>query len=155
MKGTRMRTTLLAGLSALLFAAPALASDPLISQPSAHSAKATLDKLETLAQARGLKIFARIDHAAGAKSIGETLRPTELLIMGNPKGGTPVLQCAQTYGIDLPLHVLAWEDAAGKSWLSYKDLTKLGHTPPDAACEAALKRLSGALDGLVREAVKE
>lgn len=150
-----MRTILLVGLSTILLATPAFASDPLISQASAHSAKATLDKLETLAQARGLKIFARIDHAAGAQSIGETLRPTELLILGNPKGGTPVLQCAQTYGIDLPLHVLAWEDTAGKSWLSYKDLTKLGQTHPDAACRAALKRLSGALDGLVREAVKE
>ncbi len=150
-----MRTPLLAAISVILLASPAFAMDKLISQPSAHSAKATLDKLETLAQARGLKIFARIDHAAGAKSIGEPLRPTELLIMGNPKGGTPVLQCAQTYGIELPLHVLAWEDAAGKSWLSYKDLTMLGQPHSDAACDAALKRLSGALDGLVREAVKE
>ncbi|MBT9567187.1 MAG: DUF302 domain-containing protein [Thiobacillus sp.] len=113
-----------------------------------------MDKLETLAQSRGLKIFARVDHAAGAKSIGETLRPTELLIMGNPKGGTPVLQCAQSFGIDLPLHVLAWEDADGKSWLGYKDLPKLGHTLKGDQCDTALKRLSGALEGLVNEAAK-
>jgi uncharacterized protein (DUF302 family) len=74
--------------------------------------------------------------------------------MGNPKGGTPLLQCAQSYGIDLPLHVLAWEDAAGKSWLTYKDMAKLGHNHPDASCDAALKRLTGALEGLVNEAAK-
>ncbi|NDP47759.1 MAG: DUF302 domain-containing protein [Sulfuriferula multivorans] len=117
--------------------------------------KLTLDKLETLAQARGLKVFARINHAAGAQSIGENLRPTELLILGNPKGGTPLLQCNQAYGIDLPLHVLAWEDAAGKSWLSYKDMSKLGYKHADDSCDAALNRLTGALEGLVNEAAKK
>lgn len=144
----------LAVLSATLLISPAYAMDKLISVPSTQSTKATLDKLEALAQARGLKVFARIDHAAGAQSIGEKLRPTELLIMGNPKGGTPLLQCAQSYGIDLPLHVLAWEDAAGQSWLTYKDMAKLGHNHPDASCDAALKRLTGALEGLVNEAAK-
>ena len=103
-----MLQTRLAVLSAVLRVSPAFAMDELISQPSAHSVKATLDKLESLAQARGLKIFARTDHAAGAQSIGEMLRPTELLTMGNPKDGTPLLQCSQSYGFDLPLHVLAW-----------------------------------------------
>ncbi len=144
----------LAVLSAALLVSPAYAMDKLISVPSAQSTKATLDKLEALAQARGLKVFARIDHAAGAQSIGETLRPTELLIMGNPKGGTPLLQCNQAYGIDLPLHVLAWEDSAGQTWLSYKDLFKLGHKHADNSCDAALKRLTGALEGLVAEAAK-
>jgi uncharacterized protein (DUF302 family) len=150
-----MLKTILATLTAVLLASPAHAVNDLISQPSALSAKATLDKLETLAQARGFEIFARINHAAGAKGIGETLRPTELLIFGNPKGGTPLMQCAQSFGIDLPLHVLAWEDAAGKSWLSYKDLTKLGPDHPDESCAAAIKRVSGALEGLVGEAVKK
>lgn len=144
----------MAVLSAALLISPAYATSKLISVPSAESTKATLDKLEVLAQARGLKIFARIDHAAGAQSIGEKLRPTELLIMGNPKGGTPLLQCNQAYGIDLPLHVLAWEDAAGQTWLSYKDMSKLGYKHADDSCDAALKRLSGALEGLVTEAAK-
>ena len=144
----------LAVLSAALLISPAYATDKLVSVPSTQSTKATLDKLEALAQARGLKVFARIDHAAGAQSIGEKLRPTELLIMGNPKGGTPLLQCAQSYGIDLPLHVLAWEDSAGQSWLTYKEMAKLGHNHPDASCDAALKRLTGALEGLVTEAAK-
>lgn len=141
-------------MSMLLVMSPALAGQKLVSVPTDHSVKAAVDKLESLAQARGLKIFARVDHAAGAKSIGEMLRPTELLIMGNPKGGTPVLQCAQTSGIDLPLHVLAWEDADGKRWLGYKDLSKLGHKLSGEGCDAALKRLTGALEGLVGEAAK-
>lgn len=144
----------MAVLSVALLISPAYATSKLISVPSAESTKATLDKLEVLAQARGLKIFARIDHAAGAQSIGEKLRPTELLIMGNPKGGTPLLQCNQAYGIDLPLHVLAWEDAAGQTWLSYKDMSKLGYKHADDSCDAALKRLTGALEGLVTEAAK-
>ena len=149
-----MIKTSLALLSFLLLGNPVLAAEKLIAVPSAQPAKAAMDKLETLAQSRGLKICARVDHAAGAKSIGETLRPTELLIMGNPKGGTPVLQCAQSFGIDLPLHVLAWEDADGKNWLGYKDLSKLGHKLKGDGCDQALKRLSGALEGLVNEAAK-
>ena len=66
-------------------------------------------------------VFARIDHAAGAASVGMALRPTELLIFGNPKGGTPLMQDRQTAGIDLPVKALAWEDADGKTWLSYND----------------------------------
>ena len=151
-----MFKVVLAVLSAALLAAPAYAKDKekLVSVASAHSSKTTMDKLESLVQSRGLKVFARIDHAAGAQSIGEKLRPTELLIFGHPKGGTPLLQCSQSYGIDLPLHVLVWEDASGKSWLTYKDLPKLGHPHPEAHCDAALKKLTGALEGLVGEAAK-
>jgi uncharacterized protein (DUF302 family) len=69
----------------------------------------------------GLRVFARIDHAAGAREVGATLRPTELLIFGNPRGGTPLLQDRQLAGIDLPVKALAWEDAQGKVWLSYND----------------------------------
>lgn len=144
----------LAVISTLFLAFPVFAGEKLVSVPSANTVKVSMDKLEALAQARGLKIFARVDHAAGAKNIGEELSPTELLIMGHPKGGTPVLQCAQTFGIDLPLHVLAWEDAEGKSWLGYKNLSKLGHKLKGDQCDAALKRLSGALEGLVNEAAK-
>ncbi|MFO7541531.1 MAG: DUF302 domain-containing protein [Thiobacillus sp.] len=150
-----MSKTALAILSAVLLASPVYAVEKLVSVASVQATKASMDRLEKLVQARGLKVFARIDHAAGAHSIGEKLRPTELLIFGHPKGGTPLLQCAQSYGIDLPLHVLAWEDSTGQSWLSYKDMAKLGHHHPDAQCDAALKPLTGALDGLVNEAAKE
>jgi len=96
-------------LSMALLVPPAYAMDGMIVLPSAHSTPATMDRLEAAAKARDLKVFARIDHAAGARSIGQTLRPTELLIFGHPKGGTPLLQCAQRYGLELPLRVLAWE----------------------------------------------
>jgi len=141
-------------LSVLFLATSAYAMDSLIEVPSAHTPHASVDRLEALAKERGMKVFVRIDHAAGAQSIGQTLRPTELIIFGNPKGGTPLMLCSQTYGIDLPLRVLAWEDAKGASWLGYKNMATLGHAHPDATCDEALKRLTTALDALVREAAK-
>ena len=87
--------------------------------PSRHDVKVTVDRLEAAAKAKGLTIFARIDHAAGARIVGLTLRPTELLIFGNAKGGTPLMQLQQTIAIDLPLKILVWEDAQGKVWVSY------------------------------------
>jgi uncharacterized protein (DUF302 family) len=81
----------------------------------------TMNRLEAGVKAKGMAIFARIDHAAGAAEVGMSLRPTELLVFGSPKGGTPLMQSAQTIGIDLPLKVLVWQDASGKTWLSYND----------------------------------
>src|SRR5258708_15830199 len=80
-----------------------------------------MDRLEAKVKASGMSVFARIDHAAGASSVGLSLRPTEVLIFGSPKGGTPLMQAAQTIGLDLPLRALVWEDEAGDSWLSYND----------------------------------
>lgn len=148
------KASLVLGSMMLAASVSAAAAEKLVTVASAHPAKAALDKLESVAQARGFKVFARVDHTAGATSIGETLRPIELLIVGNPKGGTPLMQCTQTFGIDLPLHVLAWEDADGKTWLGYKDLASLGHKMKGKGCDAALQKVSGALDGLVREAAK-
>jgi uncharacterized protein (DUF302 family) len=89
--------------------------------PAAIPSKATLDRLESEVKARGIAVFARIDHAAGATTAGLALRPTELLIFGNAIVGIPLMQAAQTIGIDLPLKALAWEDASGRVWLSYND----------------------------------
>jgi uncharacterized protein (DUF302 family) len=89
--------------------------------PSRYDVKATLDRLEAAATAKGMTIFARIDHGAGAAAAALPLRPTELLIFGNARGGTPLMQAEQTIGIDLPLKALAWEDATGKTWLSYNE----------------------------------
>ena len=93
----------------------------MITIPSSNNVKATLDRLESEVKARGIAVFARIDHAAGAGAAGLSLRPTELLIFGNAIAGTPLMQTAQTIGIDLPLKALAWEDASGRVWLSYND----------------------------------
>lgn len=88
---------------------------------SSFSPKETMDRLAAAMAAKGLTVFARIDHAAGAAAVGLALRPTELLIFGNAKGGTPLMQAAQTIGIDLPLKALVYEDAAGKTRLAYND----------------------------------
>jgi len=79
------------------------------------------DRLEAAVKAKGMTIFARIDHAAGASAAGLSLRPTEVLIFGNAKGGTPLMQSVQTIGLDLPLKALVWQDISGKTWLSYND----------------------------------
>ena len=99
-------------------------------------------------------IFARIDHAAGAQKIGKTLRPTELLIFGNPQGGTPLMECAQSAGIDLPLKALAWEDAAGQVWLGYNDPHYLVARHDATTCGVAAQNLRKALDGLAGVAAK-
>lgn len=88
---------------------------------SSFGLKETMDRLEAEIRARGMKVFARIDHAAGATEVGLALAPTELIIFGNAKAGTPLMQMDQTFGIDLPLKALVWQDAAGKTWLSYNE----------------------------------
>ncbi len=95
----------------------------LITVESAHEPKDTIDRLEAevKAKAKGLTVFARIDHAAGAAEVGLPLRPTVVLIFGNARGGTPLMQAVQTVGIDLPLRALVWQGAQGKTWLSYND----------------------------------
>ena len=93
----------------------------LISVKSSLPVKELVDKLVHRVESKGLTVFCRVDHAAGAAAAGMQLRPTTVVIFGNAKGGTPLMQAAQTIGIDLPLKVLAWEDASGQSWLSYND----------------------------------
>jgi uncharacterized protein (DUF302 family) len=130
-----------------------MSANGLTTLPSAHNAKETIDRLVSEVKAKGMTAFARIDHAAGAKEAGMALRPTELLIFGNAKGGTPLMQAAQTIGIDLPLKALAWEDAAGKTWLSYNEPEWIVHRhgDPSAVAEVA-GRLGAALAALAKAA---
>ncbi len=95
--------------------------DGLTSVASQFNPKETLDRLEAQIKAKGLTVFARVDHAAGAAAAGMALRPTEVVLFGNARGGTPLMQDGQTTGIDLPLKFLIWQDAAGKTWLSYNE----------------------------------
>jgi uncharacterized protein (DUF302 family) len=88
---------------------------------SSHGPKETMDRLAAAVTARGVTVLARIDHAEAAAEVGLTLRPTELLIFGNAKAGTPLMQTAQTMGIDLPLKALVWEDEASQTWLAFDD----------------------------------
>jgi len=130
-----------------------VADNGLTTIASQHSVKTTVDRLESAAKAKGLTIFARIDHAAGAASVGLPLRPTELLIFGNARGGTPLMQLAQTIGIDLPLKALAWEDAAGKTWLSYNEPAWLAarHGVKEQGAPVA-NTLANAIAALAKEA---
>ncbi len=139
-------------IAALTFlSAPLIASaaDGLITVASPHSVKVTMDRLETIVKERGLNVFARVDHAGGASKVGKTLRPTELLIFGNPQGGTPFLECAQSVGIDLPLKALVWEDAAAKVWLGYNDTAFLAarHEVPTCAAAANLGKAVAGIAG--------
>lgn len=139
-------------LSALIcfWGIQAMATEGLITLQSIFGPTETMNRLEAEVRAKGLTVFAHVDHASGANEVGLPLRPTDLLIFGNAKGGTPLMQSAQTMGIDLPLKVLVWQDAAGDTWLSYNDpswLAKrhgLGTTQAEATV-AALTRALGAL----------
>jgi uncharacterized protein (DUF302 family) len=128
-------------------------TDGLTTMRSSLGPKDTMDRLEAAIIAKGLTVFARIDHAAGAAEVGLSLRPTALLIFGNAKGGTPLMQAVQTIGIDLPLKALVWQDASGSTWLSYNDpgwLAKrhgLGHK-----VDATANALAAALNALARMA---
>jgi uncharacterized protein (DUF302 family) len=119
---------------------------------SPHSPLDTMNRLEAAVKERGLTVFARIDHAAGAQKAGKTLRPTELLIFGNPQGGTPLMECAQTAGIDLPLKALVWQDEAAQVWVGYNDPAFLAQRHGVPACPV-VENLRKALAGLSDAAV--
>jgi uncharacterized protein (DUF302 family) len=130
-------------LGGLLAAASALAADGVNTLKSPYSAVETMNRFESNAKQRGLTVFARVDHAAGAARVGKTLRPTEVLIFGNPTGGTPLMECAQSAGIDLPLKALVWEDGQGQVWLGTNDPGWLArrHGAPDCPAAAALAKV--------------
>jgi uncharacterized protein (DUF302 family) len=130
-----------------------MSADGLIVIQSSHGPAETMDRLVAEMKAKGLTVFARIDHASGAKEVGLPLRPTELLIFGNAKGGTPLMQSNQEIGLDLPLKALVWQDATNETWISYNDpawLAKrhgLGHE-----VEAPVKAMTAMLSAVTRAA---
>ena len=131
----------------------AMAVNGLRTIPSKFGPKETMDRLETEVKSKGLTVFARIDHAAGAAAVGLQLRPAELLIFGNAKGGTPLMLAAQTMGIDLPLKVLVWQDASGKTWLSYNDPSWLAKRHGlDHEVDASVSALTTALNAFASAA---
>ena len=112
-----------------------------------------MNRLEAEVRAKGMTVFGHIDHAAGAAAVSLPLRPTDLLIFGNAKGGTPLMQALQTIGIDLPLKALVWQDAAGITWVSYNDphWTAQRHGLDDAT-KATIEAMSGALKAIAGKA---
>lgn len=147
-----MYRTALGLTTALLL--PFAAQAEMISKTSPHDVATTIDRLAAAVENAGAVVFARVDHAGGAMKIGSELRPTEMLMFGNPKLGTPALQAAQTSGLDLPLRALAYEDAEGNVHLIYHapaELTEHG-VPADAE---VLAKMAGALDNLTNAAIAE
>ena len=138
----------------LLFTGLAQANNGLVSVKSAHDVKTTADRLEAVLKKKGMTIFNRIDHAKGAKSVGNDLRPTELIIFGNPKIGSVLMGCGQTIAIDLPQKALIWQDGGGQVWLSYNEPTELAKRHRLPGCENVIKKVTGALGKFAAAATK-
>jgi uncharacterized protein (DUF302 family) len=132
-----------------------MAADGLTTTPSSFGPRETMDRLEAEIRTKGMTVFARIDHAAGAAAVGLPLRPTELLIFGSAKAGTPLMQANQAIGIDLPLKALVFEDPAGKVWLSYNDPRWLAQRHGlGTAVSQAIDAMAAALDTVAIAATK-
>jgi uncharacterized protein (DUF302 family) len=127
--------------------------DGMVIRASLYDAQETMERLVAAITGRGMVILARIDHAAAATQAGLTLRPTELVIFGNARAGTPLMQAAQTIGIDLPLKALVWQDESGRIWLAYYDPAWLGarHEVP-AAAGPVIRAMIEALAAVASEA---
>jgi uncharacterized protein (DUF302 family) len=124
----------------------------LTSIQSSFGPKETMDRLEAEIRTRSLDVFARIDHAAGAAEVGLTLRPTELIIFGNARGGTPLMESAQTVGIDLPLKALVWQDALGKTWLSYNEPSWIAQRHNVTNAEPVVNKMTAMMSAIVKKA---
>jgi uncharacterized protein (DUF302 family) len=137
-----------------LVAAAANASEGMISVKSAHDVPTTADKLVAVLEERGMTVFARVDHAAGAKKVDMTMEPTELVIFGNPKLGTVLMKCAPSVAIDLPLKALIWEDSDGQTWLGYNDPAYLAARHKLEGCDKALEKVGKGVAGFAKAATE-
>jgi uncharacterized protein (DUF302 family) len=129
-----------------------LADPDLVTLPSAHGVPETVARLKALLAQKGIEVFAHIDHAAGAREVGLPLRPTQVLIFGNPRAGTPLMQSRQTVGLELPLRALAWEDEEGKAWLTYRRVADLAGQYRVTGRDEAVQALDDGLRALARAA---
>jgi len=124
----------------------------LITIPSNFGPQETMSRLEAEIKAHRLGVFARVNHAALAAEAGLALRPTEVILFGNPRGGTPLMQASQTIGIDLPLKALVWQDAAGRSWISYNDPVWLAQRHGVTGADGTIAAMTRALADIAAEA---
>jgi uncharacterized protein (DUF302 family) len=137
---------------ALATAFAAGAADELAIKPSKHSVKETLDRLTETLKSKGITPVARVDHSAAAKAAGLELKPTEVLLFGNPKLGTPLMQTNRHSAIDLPMKVLAWEDDAGRVWIAYTPPETLKTRYKIEGRDEVLKSMAGALEAFTNAA---
>src|SRR5579863_9314240 len=131
-----------------------MATDGLTTVRSSFGPEETMKRLEAAVQAKGLSVFAHVDHAAGAAAAGMPLRPTDLLIFGNARGGTPLMQAEQTIGIDLPLKALIWKDADGVTWLSYNDPSWIAQRHGAGKVDTVVGALTAVLKALATAATR-
>ena len=136
----------------ILLSSPIYADSGLISVKSPHDVKTTADRLESALKQKGMNVFIRINHAQGAQKVGMELRPTELIIFGNPKVGTPLMQCSQSVAIDLPQKALIWQDEKGQVWLSYNNPNYLVERHEISGCDEVVKKIEGALGNFAKAA---
>lgn len=151
----QLKNILSSALLAAVLIMPAQANaEALIKKASPYTVTKTLDRLTKILKSKGLTIFARVDHAAGAEKVGMKMLPTQLLIFGNPKAGTPLMMSNRTIGIDLPLKALAWKDKAGKVWLAYTSPAELKQRYNINDRDKVFGKITGALGKLTDAAVK-
>ena len=149
-----MRQVLLTLVSLFFFVSLAFADNGLISIKSSHDVQGTADRLENTLREKGMTVFIRINHAEGAQKVGKKLRPTELVVFGNPKVGTPLMQCSQSVAIDLPQKALIWEDEAGHVWFSYNDPRYLAKRHGITECVNVIKKIEKALSNFAHAATR-
>lgn len=150
-----MKRLALIAMSTLLAATPAVAAEGLTSVQSDFSVTETADRVESILAERGLTVFNRVKHSEGAAGVGIDLRDTELVIFGNPKVGSPLMQCQQTVAIDLPQKALIWADEDAQTWISYNDPAYLAERHDLSGCEEVLERITTALSGIVEAAATD
>ncbi len=147
-----MRQILYTITALFLLASLAYADNGIISVKSSHEVKATADRLENTLKQKGMTVFIRINHADGAQKVGKKLRPTELVVFGNPKVGTPLMQCSQSTAIDLPQKALIWEDQEGTVWFSYNDPNYLVERHGITGCTEVINKIKKALSNFAKAA---
>lgn len=150
-----MKPFLVAMFGVFLMASSATAADTgLVTKASKYSVADTVTRLEAVLKSSGMTVFARIDHRAEAEKVGLTMRPAQVIIFGNPKGGTPLMVASPTVAIDLPLKALVWEDAGGRVWLSYNAAAYLKSRHEISGKDEAIAALDRALDTLTTKALE-
>ena len=149
-----MRAIIMAFIFSLVSALSVSAESGLIHIKSSHDVKNTAQHLEAVLKEKGMIVFLRIDHSEGARKVGKKLRPTELIIFGNPKVGAPLMQCSQTVAIDLPQKALIWQDETGQVWLTYNDPQYLAKRHEIGGCKAVLDKVRNALKNFAKAATQ-
>ncbi|MFW5969318.1 MAG: DUF302 domain-containing protein [Halofilum sp. (in: g-proteobacteria)] len=150
-----MRGILTGVVLALLVAPAAWAGEGLVTVKSAHDVETTADRLVAALEDKGMKVFERVDHAAGAEKAGQELGPTELVMFGNPEVGTALMRCGRTAGIDLPQKALIWEDDDGTVFLAYNSPQYVAKRHGIEGCEDEIAKIEKALANFARAATAE